>query len=313
MDLEKKIQKWTIVTTDDVSLYRSVMDLISLYYKNDDKYQDGDDQINIPNLFRLVVSRIQQIQGLPYAVQNDLNAMRIKLRDEDTLDMCSKMLLSCLNKLIGWKERNRNMQVKMIENEGDHQKVVAVQQEKGASGEKSEKKYDGHKGKKPYFVAPWPEGKNYMVKNSNTLTKEIENHFANCCYRCGNSLHLARQCKSYPETRVVLTLCTRCRQGFHELCKSKRKDLVTGEIGNKKGQNKKMTGKGKKEKKPKERQEMPELWGYYGGGRYPPMGFGSWFGQQPPVYAYSQTGPPPSHPPPPHVPPPVELTHHSSE
>ena len=65
MDLEKKIQKWTLVTTDDVSLYRSIMDLISLYYKNDDKYQEGDDQINIPSLFRNVVSRIQQIQGLP--------------------------------------------------------------------------------------------------------------------------------------------------------------------------------------------------------------------------------------------------------
>ena len=106
---------------------------------------------------------------------------------------------------------------------------------------------------------------------------------------------------------MILTLCGRCRQGFHELCRSKRKDLVTGEnVKEKKGQNKKMTGKGKKEKKQKERQEMPEMWGYYGGGRYPPV-FGSWFNQQPPLYAYNQTTPPP-----PHVPPPAELTHNTS-
>jgi hypothetical protein len=307
MDLERKIQKWTLVTTDDVSLYRSIMDLISLYYKNDDKYQEGDDQIHIPSLFRSVVSRIQQIQGLPYAVQNDLNAMRIKIRDEDTLDMCSKMLLSSLNKLIGWKDRNRTPQVKMVEHEGEHQKALAIQQEKNGSGEKYEKKYESQKGKKPYFVSPWPEGKNYTSRNSNTLSKEVEAHFANCCYKCGNSSHLARQCKTYPENKVILTLCCRCRQGFHELCRSKRKDLVTGEnVKEKKGQNKKMTGKGKKEKKQKERQEMPEMWGYYGGGRYPPV-FGSWFNQQPPLYAYNQTIPPP-----PHVPPPAELTHNTS-
>jgi len=314
MDLEKKIQKWTLVTTDDVSLYRSVMDLISLFYKNDDKYQDGDDQIDVPQLFRQVVSRIQQIQGLPYAVQNDLNAMRIKIRNEDTLDICSKMLLAAVNKLIGWKQRDRNPQVKMIENETETSPKVTERKEKSTPGERNEKKsYEGQKGKKPYFVTPWPEGKHYTSKNSNTLTREIEQHFSNCCYKCGNSSHLARQCKTYPETRVILTLCVRCRQGFHEQCRSKRKDLVTGEIDKvKKGQNKKVSGKGKKDKK-QERQEMPEMWGYYGGGRYPPMGFGSgfgsWYPPPPPVYAYSQT----SGPPPPHAQPPAELTHNIAE
>jgi len=140
MDLERKIQKWTLVTTDDVSLYRSVMDLISLFYKNDDKYQDGNDQIDVPQLFRLEVSRIQQIQGLPYAVQNYLNAMRINIRNEDTLDICSKMLLSAVNKLIGWKQRDRNPQVKMIENEVEHQQKSSERKEKSTPGEKNEKK-----------------------------------------------------------------------------------------------------------------------------------------------------------------------------
>jgi hypothetical protein len=251
---------------------------------------------------------------LPYAVQNDLNAMRIKIRNEDTLDICSKMLLSAINKLIGWKQRDRNPQVKMIENEVEHQQKSSDRKEKSTPGEKNEKKTnEGQKGKKPYFVTPWPEGKHYTAKNSNTLTKEIEQHFSNCCYKCGNSSHLARQCKTYPETRVILTLCVRCRQGFHEQCRSKRKDLVTGEIDKvKKGQNKKMSGKGKKDKK-QERQEIPEMWGYYGGGRYPPMGFGSgfgsWYPPPPPVYAYSQS----SGPPPPHAQPPAELTHNSAE
>ena len=107
---------------------------------------------------------------------------------------------------------NRTPQVKMIENEQEQQKTSPSPQEKG------EKRYTQvqNTGKKPYFVTPWPEGKTYTVKNSNTLTKEIESHFANCCNSCGNSSHIARQCKTYPETRVILTLCTVCHQGFHE-------------------------------------------------------------------------------------------------
>jgi len=174
------------------------------------------------------------------------------------------MLLSSLNKLIGWKER-RNLQVKMVEHEGEQQRSLAIHQEKNGSGEKNEKyekKYESQKGKKPYFVSPWPEGKNYTLRNSNTLSKEIEAHFANCCYKCGNSSHLARQCKTYPEAKVILTLCGKCHQGFHEQCRSKRKDLVSGEnVKDKKGQNKKMTGKGRKDKRQKEKQEMPELSG----------------------------------------------------
>ena len=114
----------------------------------------------------------------------------------------------------------------MVEHEGEQQKSLATHQEKNGSGEKNEKyekKYESQKGKKPYFVSPWPEGKNYTLRNSNTLSKEIEAHFANCCYKCGNSSHLARQCKTYPETKVILTLCGKCRQGFHNFVVQKGK------------------------------------------------------------------------------------------
>jgi hypothetical protein len=38
--------------------------------------------------------------------------------------------------------------------------------------------------------------------------------------------HRGSECRIYPDRTTILTLCTRCRQGLHETCKSKRRDLV---------------------------------------------------------------------------------------
>jgi hypothetical protein len=86
--------------------------------------------------------------------------------------------------------------------------------------------------KKPFakmsFVAPWPEGTPYLSKNGNTLSREVEKWFKNHCYRCGHSSHNADKCRTYTDKSTVLTLCSTCRQGFHDCCKSKRPDLVKG-------------------------------------------------------------------------------------
>jgi hypothetical protein len=106
------------------------------------------------------------------------------------------------------------------------------------SGKQDGKKADDGKGKgqgkgqdgkkkfvKPSFVKPWPENSPYVGKNGNNLTKEFENWFKNHCHRCGHSSHLAEKCRTYTDKSTILTLCSRCRQGLHDNCKSKRPDL----------------------------------------------------------------------------------------
>jgi len=95
----------------------------------------------------------------------------------------------------------------------------------------TDKKKGGDKGnfKKKYisgFVQPWPANCSYLSKNGNMLKPEFESHFRGHCHKCGHSSHRALKCKTYPETTTILTLCERCRQGLHEVCRSKRRDLA---------------------------------------------------------------------------------------
>jgi hypothetical protein len=96
---------------------------------------------------------------------------------------------------------------------------------KGNDGKNSPRNGDK---KKPSFVTPWPENKPYMSKNGNQLSEAFNDHFRDFCFRCGHSSHQGRDCRTYPDRTPIMTLCTRCRQGLHEDCKSKRRDLVGG-------------------------------------------------------------------------------------
>jgi hypothetical protein len=93
---------------------------------------------------------------------------------------------------------------------------------------KQQFKKKGGKNRESKFVKPWPENTPYLSKNGNTLRKEFEEHFKGHCFRCGHVSHDATKCQIYPTNTTVLTLCTKCRQGLHDTCKSKRRDLVKG-------------------------------------------------------------------------------------
>jgi hypothetical protein len=82
----------------------------------------------------------------------------------------------------------------------------------------------GNKGteKKFFFVEPWPENKHYVSKNGNSLTKECEEHFKGFCFKCGHNSHSHEDCKIYKSKDAFITLCTRCYQGFHDTCRSRR-------------------------------------------------------------------------------------------
>ena len=104
----------------------------------------------------------------------------------------------------------------------------------GAKGQGQSQNKDSQKNKKkfskPYFVKPWPMGKEYLSKNGNTLRKEFEDHFRDVCHRCGHSSHTADNCRTYTDRTTYLTLCEICRQGLHDCCKSRRPDLVQANI-----------------------------------------------------------------------------------
>ncbi len=88
-------------------------------------------------------------------------------------------------------------------------------------------KRKGNFKRKSRFIEPWPEGKGYLSKSGNSLSKEFEQYFRGFCYKCGNSSHSGEKCRTYPEKTAVISLCSVCRQGFHETCKSRRPDLKT--------------------------------------------------------------------------------------
>ena len=46
-------------------------------------------------------------------------------------------------------------------------------------------------------VAPWPTNKPYLNAQGNGLVKEMQNHFAGHCFKCGHSSHLAAKCRIY--------------------------------------------------------------------------------------------------------------------
>jgi hypothetical protein len=73
------------------------------------------------------------------------------------------------------------------------------------------------------FVDPWPENKPYLNKSGNALSAEFEKAFEAFCFKCGHISHKGQDCRIYPDQTAFLTLCSKCRQGLHDDCKSRRK------------------------------------------------------------------------------------------
>jgi len=80
-----------------------------------------------------------------------------------------------------------------------------------------------YKGRK--FVRPYPD-KPYLNRAGNGLSKDFEEWFKGYCVKCGHFSHEMADCKTYPEKSTCLSLCCVCRQGMHDVCRSKRGDLV---------------------------------------------------------------------------------------
>ena len=68
-------------------------------------------------------------------------------------------------------------------------------------------------------IPPWPPGKKYLGANVKNLSREFEEAFKNARYHCGYTSHKAQDCRIYPNSTII-SLCTICRNGLHDMCKS---------------------------------------------------------------------------------------------
>jgi hypothetical protein len=241
-----------------------------LLYKNNESYGKSDQKISLAEIFRQVIGRILQLTYLPQLVVNQLNEARVMIREDDSLDVLNKGIMSVLYKLRGFKDRNerndrifhdkRMYTVKTIESEHpewqeqenenyveeplmDDSATVNTSYQKNFQHKPFQKAWENRGGSgggdttfrggssKPSFVKPWPLSRQYLNGNENTLNKDFESYMQGHCYRCGNSSHIARDCRTYPERQTKHSLCKRCCQGLHEQCKSKRGDIVENKEG----------------------------------------------------------------------------------
>ena len=246
-DLERSINKWQLENKNAETLMNSVTQLIDLLIRSA-QHRDRDQAVRYPEIFRQAIGRIQRDESLPHDIHQALAAARIKVRDEDTVPQLNNYLFGALNPYIGRQPRNKQKSsstgaIPKVSKVEKDKKVKAIEQVTSKDGNQKSstdtkpqetgtkpkgnwknRRYD-RKEKKFSFVKPWPEGKNYLSKNGNSLTKECEEHFKGFCFRCGHNSHTPEDCRIYKSKDVYITLCTRCRQGFHDSCKSKRYNI----------------------------------------------------------------------------------------
>jgi hypothetical protein len=85
---------------------------------------------------------------------------------------------------------------------------------------------------KPYFVKPWPKNEPNLTHDKKSFLPAFEEHFRNHCYRCGLSNHAAKNCRIYPDPKIIMEICNTCYMGLYDRCKNykftKPRDSSTG-------------------------------------------------------------------------------------
>ena len=131
-------------------------------------------------------------------------------------------MVYCALTFLNKKRNKRYPQVHTVEVVKTNQKYPEKQQYKKQSNDRYKNTYNPGDS----FVKPWDSKIPYHnSKSANGLSKSINDHFRDFCYKCGHRSHKAKDCKIY-NGPIVMDLCSKCYQGFHEKCKSKRKDLL---------------------------------------------------------------------------------------
>jgi hypothetical protein len=218
-----------------------------LINKSRDDY--ATEEVDILYLFRKAIEVIDRNENLSPRVQDELYKARLRVQRGDNfaemLQVLSAVCHMCLKQPKPQvKALTTQIQVDQLAAQvkaltytpttpppaPQQKKKQAAPQQKNTDQKKKVEK-DGKPKRQPSirkrykFVAPWPRDKPYLSKSGNTLRQEAELHFKGFCLKCGCDNHRADSCITYPEKTTIMTLCIRCMQGFHEVCRSKRKGL----------------------------------------------------------------------------------------
>jgi hypothetical protein len=252
-ELERQLDLWRLDSTSYTNLNVSIAVLKSLLTElNPGKY-------DARNKNKLYIAMARQInrQKLNSWVSRSLEEVMLKLENETDESEMYSMLLAILKGLVknqhstpvthaielaappsthsdshagnpnstnpntGAKNKTKNTQNTNQKGKQDGNQSGKSQNERGRSrGRKSRSRSRSKSGSKKYtLVKPWPKGEEYLSKNGNQLNKKCNDHFSGFCYKCGYSNHAAQDCRIY-DSKLVLTLCTKCNRGFHEKCRA---------------------------------------------------------------------------------------------
>ena len=218
--LEQKYTLWRPDFSSVEGLKTSLWDLLALEYKGDT--MNATD----PNaLFKSIITKLRQCDIPLEAKAKLVNFLKIiHMEDMGINELFSRLLgILCAN-FPEQKTNKRYPQVHVVETVKSNQNSPNKNQQQFKK--QSNDRYKNNFNPRESFVKPWdPKTPYHNSKSANRLSKAINEHFSNYFYKCGHRSHKAKDCKIY-NGPIVMDLCGKCFQGFHEKCKSKRRDLL---------------------------------------------------------------------------------------
>jgi hypothetical protein len=244
-ELEDKINRWSLDYSSNKGITHSVLSLKDLFIMYEDKPVG---QIDVRDLYEKIFTRIRK-EKLSLAVTRKVDEARLLMPMAGGMVEYHNLILTSLKDMIYYKPRPFDQKPKSYVVQEDHQLALMYDGDGAAveyippspqSEKKKKKKKDkkptvsaadtapvkkqveqqGEQRKKTSFAQQWPQGKIYLNKSGNNLTKECNEWFRGFCFKCGHSSHEGSTCRIYPEKDAVLTLCSTCCLGFHTVCKN---------------------------------------------------------------------------------------------
>jgi ElaB/YqjD/DUF883 family membrane-anchored ribosome-binding protein len=110
-NLEKQINEWKLVNTNETDMFRSITRLFNLLDKI--RADFGQTEANTVELFRQAVALISRQEGLPRYIQEALELARLRVKDSDSTGEMTQVLVSACQRYVG--QRPAKNQVKAIE------------------------------------------------------------------------------------------------------------------------------------------------------------------------------------------------------
>ena len=244
-ELEDKINRWSLDYSSNKGITHSVLSLKDLFIMYEDKPVG---QIDVRDLYEKIFTRIRK-EKLSLAVTRKVDEARLLMPMAGGMVEYHNLILTSLKDMIYYKPRPFDQKPKSYVVQEDHQLALMYdgdgtaveytppppQSEKKKKNKKEKKpkvsaadtapvkkqvEQQGEQRKKTSFAQQWPQGKIYLNKSGNNLTKECNEWFRGFCFKCGHSSHEGSTCRIYPEKDAVLTLCSTCCLGFHTVCKN---------------------------------------------------------------------------------------------